>query len=116
MTGPGHCAGRNPDKGGSIGFVIRETAVLRESEAGGPPTSIVTTVHSSQLSGDDVLVIEAHDSPLDMVATELELIRTHNHDRRPGGVDWERVRQDQFETIPFLAELRDRMLAQRAAL
>ena len=35
-----------------------------------------TTVHSSQLVDDDVVVIESHDSPLDMVATELELIRT----------------------------------------
>ena len=31
----------------------------------------------------------------------------------PGGFDWDRVRPDQFDTIPFLAELRDRMLARR---
>ena len=97
------------------GFADLETAIFRELGTIGPGTPIVTTVHSSQLRDDEALVIEAHDSPLDMIATELELIRTHNADRRPGGVDWERVRQDQFETIPFLAELRDRLLARRAA-
>jgi len=29
------------------------------------------------------------------------------------GVAWDKVRQDQFETIPFLTQLRDRMQARR---
>lgn len=64
---------------------------------------------------DGDVVIEAHDSPLDMVATEKELIRTGNRERRPPGVDWERVRPDRFETIPFLAALRDRLVERRKA-
>jgi 5-formyltetrahydrofolate cyclo-ligase len=32
---------------------------------------------------------------------------------RPSGVTWDKVRQDQFDTIPFLADLRDRMLARQ---
>ena len=57
--------------------------------------------------------MQAHDSPLDFVATEAELIRTGNRAARPMGVDWDRVQPDQYENIPFLTELRDRMLARR---
>ena len=78
-------------------------------------TPVVTTVHSSQLVPDDVVVIESHDSPLDIVATELELIRTGSTAKKPMSVDWERVRPDQFENIPFLTRLRDRMLGLKAA-
>jgi 5-formyltetrahydrofolate cyclo-ligase len=53
----------------------------------------------------------AHDSPLDFVATEGELIVTGNASPRPQGVAWDSVRQEQFETIPFLRTLRDRMLS-----
>jgi 5-formyltetrahydrofolate cyclo-ligase len=49
-----------------------------------------------------------------MVATELELIRTGSTAKKPMGVDWDRVRPDQFETIPFLTRLRDRMLGLKA--
>ena len=53
----------------------------------------------------------AHDSPLDFVATEGELIVTGNTAPRPGGVAWDFVQDDQFETIPFLRDLRERMTA-----
>ena len=57
-----------------------------------------------------MVVIESHDSPLDFIATESELIETGNTMPRPLGVSWDKVRQDQFETIPFLSRLRDRMI------
>ncbi|OYX00477.1 MAG: hypothetical protein B7Z15_20300, partial [Rhizobiales bacterium 32-66-8] len=56
---------------------------------------------------------ESHDSPLDFVATEDELITTGNAMPRPMGVDWGKVRPDQFQTIPFLARLRDSMTHRR---
>jgi 5-formyltetrahydrofolate cyclo-ligase len=31
------------------------------------------------------------------------------------GVDWDKVRPDQFETIPFLTRLRGEMLARRTS-
>ena len=74
---------------------------------------MATTVHSSQLVDDARVPMQSHDSPLDFVATEKELIRTGNTSKRPMGVDWDRVRPDQFATIPFLARLRDQMLARR---
>jgi 5-formyltetrahydrofolate cyclo-ligase len=100
--------------GKGAGFADLETAIFRELGVVGDTTPIATTVHSSQLVEDERVVIEAHDTPLDFIATETELIRTDHHGRRPGGVDWARVRPDQFESIPFLANLRDRMLARPA--
>ena len=99
--------------GKGAGFADLETAIFRELGIISEATPIATTIHSSQLVDATRVVLESHDSPLDYVATEAELITTGNRDRRPGGVDWERVRPDQFETIPFLAELRERLLARR---
>lgn len=100
--------------GKGAGFADLETAIFRELGIISDTTPIATTVHSSQLVDATRVVLESHDSPLDYVATELELISTNNRDRRPGGVEWDRVRADQFENIPFLTELRDRMLKRRA--
>jgi 5-formyltetrahydrofolate cyclo-ligase len=68
-------------------------------------------VHSSQLVDGRRVFMMPHDSPLDYVATEKELIVTGNTSPRPKGVAWDYVQPDQFETIPFLRDLRDRMLA-----
>ena len=106
-------AGGRTGKG--AGFADLETAIFRELGAMDAHTPLVTTVHSYQLVPDDDVVIEPHDSPLDMIATETELIVTRNRQARPAGVDWDKVRPDQFETIPFLATLRDRMVARRKA-
>lgn len=99
--------------GKGAGFADLETAIFRELGIISEATPIATTIHSSQLVDATRVVLESHDSPLDYVATETELITTGNRDRRPGGVDWDRVRPDQFDTIPFLAELRERLLARR---
>jgi 5-formyltetrahydrofolate cyclo-ligase len=106
-------AGGRTGKG--AGFADLETAIFRELGKISDTTPVVTTVHSCQLVPDADVVMEAHDSPLDMVATETELLITGNRERRPPGVDWDRVRPDQFETIPFLAELRERMVDRRKA-
>ncbi|WP_417308089.1 5-formyltetrahydrofolate cyclo-ligase [Devosia sp.] len=99
--------------GKGAGFADLETAIFRELGIISDTTPIATTIHSSQLVGPDRVVLEAHDSPLDYVATEQGLIATGNRDQRPGGVDWERVRPDQFENIPFLTALRSRMEQRR---
>ncbi len=100
--------------GKGAGFADLETAIFRELGIIGDQTPMATSVHSSQLVDESRVVIESHDSPLDYVATEQELIVTGHTGARPGGVDWNRVRADQFETIPFLAALRDRMQARQA--
>lgn len=102
-------AGGRTGKG--AGFADLETAIFRDLGIVTDTTPMATTVHSLQLVPDAAVVIEAHDAPLDFIATEAELIATHNSGPRPAGVDWSKVRQDQFDTIPFLARLRDRMTA-----
>jgi 5-formyltetrahydrofolate cyclo-ligase len=106
-------AGGRTGKG--AGFADLETAIFRELGVVTATTPMATTVHSIQLVEDRHIVIESHDSPLDFIATESELIVTGIALPRPMGVDWGKVRLDQFETIPFLARLRDRMLARRTA-
>ena len=106
-------AGGRTGKG--AGFADLETAIFRELGKVTAATPMATTVHSCQLVEDPLIVIESHDSPLDFVATESELIVTANAAPRPMGVDWTKVRPDQFETIPFLGRLRDAMLARRSA-
>ena len=105
-------AGGRTGKG--AGFADLETAIFRELGTVTATTPMATSIHSLQLVPDDAIVIESHDSPLDFVATEKELVATGNTMTRPMGVDWTKVRTDQFETIPFLTRLRDRMLARRA--
>ncbi len=101
--------------GKGAGFADLETAIFREMGIIADDTPLVTTVHSLQLVDATDVVIESHDSPLDLVATESELIVTGNRQPRPLGVDWDRVRPDQFENIPFLTELKSRMMKSRKA-
>lgn len=102
-------AGGRTGKG--AGFADLETGIFRALGLVTDATPMATTVHSLQLVPDDAVVIEAHDTPLDVIATEQGLIETHCTLGRPRGVDWMRVRPDQFAAIPFLSALRDRMTA-----
>ncbi len=86
-----------------------ETGIFRELGLIGPETPMATTIHSSQLVAESVSSCRHTNSPLDLIATESELIVTGNGAPRPKGVDWHAVQPDQFETIPFLTALRDRM-------
>lgn len=100
--------------GKGAGFADLETGIFRELGVVAADTPMATSIHSLQLVPDEIVVIESHDTPLDYIATESELIETGNGMPRPMGVAWDKVRQDQFDTIPFLASLRDRMIARRA--
>lgn len=95
--------------GKGAGFADLETGIFRELGKIGPTTPMATTVHSLQLVPDELMELEPHDSPLDFVATEAELIVTGNSTRGPRGVDWDRVQPDQYRSIPFLNELRRRL-------
>jgi 5-formyltetrahydrofolate cyclo-ligase len=95
--------------GKGAGFADLETGIFRELGKIGPTTPMATTVHSSQIVDGARVVMQAHDSPLDFIATENELIATGNSDPRPQGVDWAAVQPDQFASIPFLRQLMERM-------
>ena len=97
--------------GKGAGFADLETGIFRELGTIGPDTPMATIIHSSQLVPSADVPVEAHDWPLDYIATESELIVTGNSEPRPGGVAWDLVREDQFRDIPFLRSLKDRMVA-----
>lgn len=100
-------AGGRTGKGG--GFADLELGIFRELGKVGRDTPIATTVHSSQVVEDSRVVMDAHDSALDWIATEADLIETATVFPQPEGVAWDAVREDQFRDIPFLAELRARL-------
>jgi 5-formyltetrahydrofolate cyclo-ligase len=100
-------SGGRTGKGG--GFADLELGIFRELGKVGARTPIVTTVHSSQVVDDARLPMMGHDSALNYIATELELIDTRTPLKQPAGVDWDRVQPDQYENIPFLKALRDRL-------
>jgi len=93
--------------GKGAGFADLEQGIFRELGLVSPATPIATTVHSSQVVDDSAVVMESHDSALHAIATELELIATRTRRPQPSGVDWDKVRPDQFADIPFLSALRD---------
>ncbi len=100
-------AGGRTGKGG--GFADLELGIFRELGKVGPATPIATTVHSSQVVDDRRLPMMPHDSALNYIATETELITTRDAYTQPMGVDWDRVQADQYENIPFLKSLRARL-------
>ncbi len=95
--------------GKGAGFADLEHGIFRELGLTNAATPIATTVHSLQVVDDERVVIEPHDNALAYIATESELIATGARQSETGGVDWPRVRADQFADIPFLAELRSRL-------
>lgn len=97
--------------GKGAGFADLEHGIFRDLGITDASTPIATTVHSLQLVEDERVVIEPHDNALNFIATEAELIRTGARQAEKGGVDWPKVRLDQFADIPFLSELRARMQA-----
>jgi 5-formyltetrahydrofolate cyclo-ligase len=100
--------------GKGAGFADLETGIFRELGKITPQTPLATTVHSSQVVDDALVVMQSHDSALTHIATEIELIETRSPFPQPKGVDWDAIRPDQFETIPFLTRLRDRMRGKKA--
>ena len=101
--------------GKGAGFADLEQGVFRELGLVDASTPLATTVHSSQVVEDAAVVMESHDSALDFIATELELIETRTPYRQPDGVAWDKVRPDQFADIPFLSALRRSIESRRRA-
>jgi len=95
--------------GKGAGFADLEWGFFSALGRVGPDTLVLTTVHESQLVADDELPLEAHDLPLDLIVTPERLVWTRRDRPRPIGVDWARIRPDQFRDIPFLEALRARL-------
>ncbi|WP_070121018.1 5-formyltetrahydrofolate cyclo-ligase [Bacillus marinisedimentorum] len=96
-----HRDGRRIGKG--AGFADREYAIIRE--LGNRPVPVVGTVHSLQLSKEDV-PRDPYDVTLDWIATERELIKTESPYKKPEGILWERVTEEEQKEMPVLEEIR----------
>lgn len=96
--------GRRLGKG--HGYADLEYALLRE--LGNPAVPLATTVHRLQVI--DGFPVEAHDTPLSLIATPDELIEVKRRRRTPRGIDWQRLPREALEEMPVLAELKRRRL------
>ena len=94
--------GRRLGKG--HGYADLEYALLRE--LGNPAVPLATTVHPLQVV--DAFPVEAHDTPLTLIATPQELIVVKRRRRSPRGIDWQRLPKEALGEMPVLAELRTR--------
>lgn len=104
--------GGRTGKGG--GFADLELGIFRELDKVPSHAQIVTTVHTLQVVGDDAIEMLSHDSALDYIATPDEVIETHSPYPQPSGVAWDLVQEDQIRDIPFLQELKRRIVSRSA--
>ena len=93
--------------GKGAGFADLELGIFRHFGSVKEDTPVVTTVHDIQVVADDNIVMQEHDTPLNWIATPDRLIASEAGYRQPGPINWDCVRDDQFETIPFLKSLKD---------
>jgi 5-formyltetrahydrofolate cyclo-ligase len=94
--------------GKGAGFADLEWGFFSAFGHVGAQTLVLTSVHELQLVDAAELPLEAHDLPLDLIVTPDRVIPTRSDRPRPAGVDWTRIRPDQYRDIPFLSELRAR--------
>lgn len=96
-------AGGRTGKG--AGFADLEFAMLRQFGLLSPETPLVTTVHSLMVVDNERLPIQTHDTFLNWIITPDEVIEVKSGGQQPGGIDWDQIRPDQYETIPVLRKL-----------
>jgi 5-formyltetrahydrofolate cyclo-ligase len=94
--------GARVGKGG--GFSDIEFALGVEAGVIDEATTIVTTVHSLQVSDDD-LPETGHDFRVDIIVTLDEVIRCRKR-MRPSGIVWDHLSPDKIAAIPALAARR----------
>ena len=104
--------GGRTGKGG--GFADLELGIFRELGKVPAHAQIVTTVHEVQVVDNDRIEMLAHDSALDWIATPERIIQTHSPFPQPSGVAWDVVQDDQIRDIPFLLDLKNRLVASKA--
>lgn len=87
--------------GKGAGYSDLEVALLTEAGLVTEDTVIVAPVHSLQVI-DDEIPESAHDFSVDLIVTPDEVIRCTNP-RRPSGIIWGDLREDQIAAIPVLS-------------
>ena len=92
--------------GKGAGFADLELGILRQMELVQPDTPIVTTVHPLQIVDGTHLPMMSHDWSLTWIVTPDEVLETQVHRSQPTGLEWDKVRPEQVDTIPVLGKLR----------
>jgi 5-formyltetrahydrofolate cyclo-ligase len=90
------------------GYADLEYAILKEMKAVDDDTTIVTTVHDSQvfdsLPND---IFNKHDVPLDYILTPTEIIKVERKLSRPKGIYWDLLSQRRLNLMPILQKIKD---------
>ena len=85
------------------GYSDLEFAVLSELGTVDATTTVATSVHELQVvAEDDAPAPDAHDVPMDLVATPERLVRTDSPYPRPNGIDWDALDEKRLDEIPVL--------------
>ncbi|SRR2546423_148137 len=92
--------------GKGAGYSDLEVALLIEACLVTENTVIVAPVHALQVI-DEPIPETAHDFRVDLIVTPGEVIRC-DHPRRPNGLVWADLTDDQIAAIPVLAQQRQR--------
>lgn len=92
--------------GKGAGFADLELGILRQMGLVQADTPIVTTVHPLQIVDGSHLPMMSHDWSLTWIVTPDEVIETIRNRPQPTGLEWEKVRPEQVESIPALQKLR----------
>ncbi|AWR93628.1 5-formyltetrahydrofolate cyclo-ligase [Acidianus brierleyi] len=82
------------------GYSELEYAILRELSKIDEKTPVATTVHSVQIVEE--IPYQIFDVPVDIIATEQELIRTHSERKKPTGLYLEFLTKEKIEDTPYL--------------
>lgn len=90
--------------GKGAGYSDLEVALLTEAGLVTPQTVIVAPVHQLQVVEDDIPETE-HDFSVDLIVTPEQVIRCDNS-RRPRGIIWDDLTNEQIAAIPVLAKRR----------
>lgn len=99
--------GGRTGKGG--GFADLELGIFREVGLVTSDTPVITTVHDLQLVDNGRIVMMGHDTPLDWIITPEQVIETKTTYPDPTGVNWDAIQTDQWQNIPFLADLKEEL-------
>lgn len=94
--------GERIGKGG--GYSELEYAILRELGLVVEETPIATSVHELQIVDDAPL--ERHDFTVDYIATPVRIIKTTGERRRPKGIIWEELSEEEIAGMPLIRKLR----------
>ncbi|MGP1909608.1 5-formyltetrahydrofolate cyclo-ligase [Metabacillus sp. JX24] len=95
-----HKDGRRIGKG--EGYSDREYAIMRE--LGNPDMPVISTIHSIQVTEEDFKV-DTYDLPVDYIVTEQGIIETDTPYKKPDGIQWDLVTEEEKKEMPVLMEV-----------